>query len=92
MSRTIWKYPLPAKYYGDFELELPDGAVFLSLQVQRGVPCLWAMVDPSAPKVRETFKWLLTGDEVPTGTDWGYVGLVQLHDGGLVVHLWRMFR
>lgn len=43
---VIWKFPVRP----DSAIELPKGATILSVHVQHGQPCLWALVDPSAPK------------------------------------------
>jgi len=39
----IWKYPL--KDADQQNLKLPVGAKILTVQIQRGVACLWALVD-----------------------------------------------
>ncbi len=41
---TIWKYEL-----GEVDnqvISIPEGYELLSVQVQNGVPCLWAKVEP----------------------------------------------
>lgn len=43
--RTIWKFPIT----DETRLVMPVGARPLKLAIQAGVPCLWALVDPTAP-------------------------------------------
>ena len=45
--RTIWKYELAM--IGRQTVPMPADAEILSVQVQAGVPCLWALVKPDAP-------------------------------------------
>ena len=43
--RTIWKFPVP---FSGGNIIMPKGAKVLTLQMQYGVPTLWAEVDPDA--------------------------------------------
>ena len=45
---TIFKYPVPIEDH--FILELPKNAKILAVQIQRGAPQLWAMVDSETEK------------------------------------------
>ena len=45
--RTIHKFPLPAGTW-EYEIQMPRNADILSVQMQHGVPCIWAAVDDSA--------------------------------------------
>lgn len=84
--RTIWKFPIPIADY--FELDMPIGADVLAVQVQRGKPQLWAVVDPEARKVQTGF--CLHGTGHPVSDQAGrYVGSFQLMDGDLVFHLFE---
>ena len=83
---TIWKYQLMA---GDKQtIDMPSGARPLCVQVQNGVPCLWALCDPSAPKEKRYFEVFGTGHIVTPGTR-DYLGTVQLLDGALVLHVFE---
>jgi hypothetical protein len=45
---TVWKYELEIE---DTQwLEIPRGAKFLSVAMQKNVPCLWCQVDTEAVK------------------------------------------
>lgn len=47
------------------ELEMPEGAKLLTVQLQNGPSCfLWAMVDPEAKKEKRTILILGTGREL----------------------------
>ena len=43
---AVWKYPL--NITDTQEVWMPPGAKALTVQVQQGVPCLWALVDDVA--------------------------------------------
>jgi hypothetical protein len=80
---TIWKYPIPLA--DTFPLNMPRGATPLCVDVQRGEPCLWALVDTTAPNAERTFHIVGTGQEVPRDTC--YVGTFQ--QGPFVWHVWE---
>lgn len=81
---TIYKYPVSKG--GVTELEMPKGATFLDVQVQRGEIVLWFAVDPERRTTRRLVMVYNTGahlnDEVS-----GYLGTVQLLEGDLVKHI-----
>jgi hypothetical protein len=85
---AIYKYPLKVADLN--EIEMPAGAVPVCVQMQYDRPCLWAMVDPAAPTMaRRRFRIVGTGhlfDEV----DAKYVNTFQMHDGGLVFHVFDL--
>jgi len=79
----IWKYVL------NFEREqlvtMPSISEIMDIQMQRGVPVMWALVDPSAEEIEVRIVVHGTGydiDEVPYRNE--YLGTVQ--DGDLVWH------
>ena len=78
----IWKYTLEVER--GRRVVMPRGAVPLSFQNQKGLPVLWAMVDPDAPKVEREFSVVGTGHDVPSGVG-AFVGTAQF--GSLVWHL-----
>lgn len=86
MNRTIYKYPLRVE--DEVTLRLPEPAQVLSVQVQHGQPCVWAIVDPTpgAPLVERRFRVIGTGHylEWPTGT---FLATIQMHGGALVFHV-----
>jgi len=42
-KQTIWKYPL--EFQDVQTIRMPIGAEILTVQIQDGKPCLWAVVD-----------------------------------------------
>ena len=81
---SIWKYPL--KVVDEQTLDVPEGAEVMTVQVQNGTPCLWARVDPAAPKIPRKIITRGTGHPVPE-TIWRYIGTYQIKDGALVFHV-----
>jgi hypothetical protein len=79
--RTIFKYPLTLT---DHQLiELPKNSECLTVQMQKDVPCLWAVVDRSQPNEVRTIHLVGTGQRMPDGILF-YLGTVQDH--GFVWH------
>lgn len=81
---TIWKFPIDLSQGPRVAIDMPMDAKILTLQVQNGVPCLWALVDPSAPIETKPFVVVGTGHEKPIHAT-AYVGTWQ--DGPFVWHL-----
>ena len=80
----VWKFAI-----GDPEspISLPRGAEILSVAVQRGVVCLWALVDPEQPREDRHLVVAGTGQDVPDERG-RFLGTVLLADGDLVFHIW----
>jgi len=80
--RVIWKFPLELKTHN--KLLMPEGALVVHVAAQSGVPCLWALCEPRAPKEPRLFAIVPTGmafDE----NDATYLGTFILNGGGLHV-------
>jgi hypothetical protein len=86
---TIWRFPLAIT--DQQELLIPLGAKILTVQARQGIPCLWAVVDPSAPRVLRFIKTVGTGHDLPLGDcAWSYyIGTYQIDDGRLVFHVFE---
>lgn len=84
---AVWKYTIPVGD-GDFEVEMPRRATLLSAQAQNGEVCLWALVTPTLPKEKRTFRIFGTGHPIPP-LAYAYVGTVQMEGGKLVWHLFE---
>jgi len=80
----IYKYPIEPNDL--IAIEMPKGARVLSVQAQRGVPCIWALVDPDAETAIRCFRIYGTGHPVSKPV-LPYVGTFQSHGGDLVFHL-----
>jgi len=82
MACAIWKYTLG---FGVAVHPMPAGAEILTVQMQHGLPTLWARVDTDAPKVHRAVACYGTGwDGVERGA---YIATVQYHDGTV----WHFF-
>ena len=84
--RAVWKFPLALA--DEVELDIPRGAEMLDFQMQGRTLCIWALVDPEAPKELRTFRVAGTGHPLP---DEGlrYIGTTQQLGGALVWHLFE---
>ena len=87
---SIFKYPVLIQDH--FTLELPKDAKILTVQTQRGIPQLWAMVDSEIGKEKRYFR--LAGTGHPLGDDYlriiNYIGTFQMVNGTLVFHLFEI--
>jgi len=83
---SIWKFEL--KVADEQLVEMPAGSLLLDVQVQNGVPCVWARVDPEQPKVQRKLITHGTGHPVPDTTG-DHVGSYQLQGGSLVFHVFE---
>jgi hypothetical protein len=84
--KTIFKYPI--KIQGEFEMELPQDAKILKVDAKQGLPCMWAMVNPEAPKTKRKFHIFGTGHALPEKIDaLDHVG--TFIEGHLVWHLFE---
>ncbi len=84
---TIYKYQLGV--VDSQTVSMPTNAQILTVQVQNGIPCIWAAVDPDAQTQIRTFHTYGTGHAVNTSVELFYIGTYQLHGGGLVFHVWE---
>lgn len=89
MEKLIFKYELQVT--GRQVLSLPMGSEILTVQVQRGVPQLWALVDPSGNLVPTTIKMFGTGNPIDCNleVDGYYISTIQLNGGDLVFHVFE---
>ncbi len=82
----IWKYTLEVT--DAQRLKMPRSAKLLCVQIQAGVPTLWALVDPSAGMDWRYLLTIGTGNPMPGGIG-EYIGTYQLHGGALVFHIFE---
>ncbi len=92
MKKQIWKYELQvnANLYPK-SISMPKNADVLSVQVQNGIVCLWALVDPLAEKEPRSFEVFGTGHEIhyDMGVERRFVATFQLLNEGLVFHVFE---
>ncbi len=85
----VYKYELEVK--DDQAVLMPEYAKVLTFAVQRGKPCIWALVDPERSVETRTFRMVGTGHPIegyPYNLD--YIGTVQLAGGDLIFHLFEV--
>jgi hypothetical protein len=83
---SIFKYPIPIQ--DTITLDMPAGAEVLTVQVQRGKPCIWAKVDTSRPMEDRVFYLRGTG-QMFNGKEGRHVGSFQMDGEYLVFHLFE---
>ena len=84
MKKVIWEFPLVIE---DVQIiELPRNYEILTIQVQNGIACLWAMVSPEVPKEKIIIEIIGTGELISIAGR-QYIGTVQLFE--LVFHVFK---
>lgn len=84
---TIWKFPL--RITDSQEIKIPDGAQILSVQVQDGQPCIWALLDETAKTYSRKIGMFGTGHPMPKEFAGKYIGTYQLRNGDVVFHVFE---
>jgi hypothetical protein len=89
--KKVWKFELETA--GEQRVMMPLKAEILSVQVQRGIPCLWALVDPDQESdATETRTFLIfgTGHPIPEQRiNIVYVGTYQQLVGNFIGHIFE---
>ena len=80
---TVYKYQLNPNQAT--QLELPIDAMPLKVDVQVGVLCLWAMVNPDAKTEARTFEVFGTGHPMPDFKR-RFINTFFVQDGTFVFH------
>jgi hypothetical protein len=88
----IWKFVLEVD--GKQAVEMPKDANVLCVQAKDGQACLWAEVEPKAPKEKRIFEVFPTGIDLPcNGGPFHrkYIGTFQVGSimGTLVFHVYE---
>lgn len=84
--KRIFKYKVRAEE--TFKIDLPASAEVLSVQVQRGKPMLWCLLDDEEERVPREFVVCGTGKEAKVDGCL-FVGTFQLPEYELVFHLFE---
>lgn len=84
--KTIYKYILNPETVQS--VIMPQDAKILSVQVQHGQICIWAVGKASGVNERRIFHVYGTGHELPDD-ELSFIGTVQLHGGALVFHVFE---
>jgi hypothetical protein len=83
--KTIWKFPI--NVVDEQIIVTPEHPWFLCVQLQRGNPFIWALVNPDNPPVSMRIKIFGTGHPIEATNGLNYIGTFQLHDGVFVGHV-----
>lgn len=86
---VVYKYQVPTAFPA--RIDIPAGATVLHFAHQRGVFCLWALVDLNSPPEPRMFVVVGTGHElvIPGGRP-VHRGTVLMADDSLVFHLFEL--
>jgi hypothetical protein len=92
--RAINKYRLEPGN-GVTTLKMPVGAEILTVQVQRELPVLWALVERTNDTVERTFVTVPTGPRLPSEVasmlqGRSYIGTYQMASGDYVGHVFEL--
>ena len=82
---TIWKFEI--EITDEQFITIPEKYKFLCVQMQAGIPCIWAAVDSSAPKLQARIIVHGTGHPCDDIADLQYIGTIQEAGGMLVFHV-----
>lgn len=84
---TIWKTALRTSNLQD--VEVPEGAEFLTAREQHGGLCIWFKCDPERRLTKRRIRISGTGHEFPAESA-RYIGTGFLHDDHLVFHVFEL--
>lgn len=86
--KTIYKYPI--EITDEQALTLPVNARILTVQMQEGKSCLWAMIDTEEKRTEQVSISIYgTGHPIADSENLTYLGTVQTLGGQLVFHVFR---
>ncbi len=86
--KTIWKFELETT--DQQTLKMPNGAEILTVQIQHGVPCLWAMIYSDEPLEDRIIEINGTGNPVRDPCQMRkYIGTYQLQGGAFIGHVFE---
>lgn len=84
-ARTVWKYQLELNHWQT--IDIPRDAKILSVHMQEGTPCIWALVNPDNEKVKTEIHMLGTGLPITENIDkTTFLGTVLTYDHKFVWH------
>jgi hypothetical protein len=82
---TIWKYELKITFFPQI-IPMPEDAKILSVQVQDGIPQLWALVNPDNRLMSQEILTIGTGHHIEIHPNFlKHIDTYQLN--GLVFHI-----
>lgn len=89
IEQRIWKYQLKVTDWQN--ISMPQDAEILTVQVQNGIPCLWALVNPEAETEIRCIEIFGTGNQILSGMGASrkYISTFQIPEAGLVFHVFE---
>ena len=89
--KTVYKYEV--QLADNFEIIMPVEAELLTVQLQRGIPQLWALVptDGHLKTAKRAFRLAGTGHQIDdTDLLHKYIGSFQMQQENLIFHLFEL--
>lgn len=83
--KKIWKYSMAGP---DCKFTMPKGAEILTVQIQYGIPQIWALVNPDADLEVRHLVFYGTGHGCPDNPG-KYIGTFQINAGSLIFHVFE---
>lgn len=91
---VIWKYKF--SIWDEMSIEMPKGAIIISIQIQNGQTVLWAIVNPDEKeKELRRFRCFPTGSEfdlLPDEDCLTFLSTIQLAGGDFVIHCFEIVK
>jgi len=84
---TVWKFVFES---ADHTIEIPKGAMLLSVHEQLETICLWALVDPNVGKESRRFLTIGTGHTVPKELSVNFIGSLGMRNWQFVFHIFEV--
>jgi len=87
--RAVWKYPLTDSLS---QIDMPEDAEVLDVQLQGNIPHMWVLVNPHATLETRYFHMFGTGEpfDDKTGQLGYYCGTLYLDGGRSVLHVFEI--
>jgi hypothetical protein len=85
--KVVWKFPLEAERRQT--IQMPTGAKVLKVDMQRGVPTMWALCERTWENEDREFLLVGTGVELPVEAG-EHVGSFLARDGEFVWHVFEV--
>lgn len=85
--KTIYKFPL--KITDIQKVSMPKDSTILTVQVQRKIPCLWALVETDKQAEERSFRIITTGHPILNNII-RYIGTFQVLESDYVGHVFEI--
>lgn len=85
----VFKYPIKMGDY--FDVCLPKGAKILKIDCQFNNPQMWALVDPTRPNEKRSFRIAGTGHPIYENSEQlNFIDTFKMNDGALIFHIFEV--